>query len=61
MENPIEFPDAPEAVQPICPHCKTSLTTVWKKVVLAGFLSRRELFICPHCRALLAVAALPVG
>ena len=42
-------------VKPICPHCKTEITNVWYQE-LAGFLGKRYLYFCSHCRAVLGVS-----
>lgn len=42
-------------VNPICPHCKAEIKKVWTKR-MAGFLGKRILYFCPHCRSILGVS-----
>ncbi len=40
---------------PVCPHCKNELTQVWYQG-LSGFLGKRYLYFCPHCRSVLGIS-----
>ena len=42
-------------IPPICPHCKTELRELWSQT-LAGFLGKRYIYFCPHCRSGLGVS-----
>jgi len=50
----IDLEHKPE-VQPLCPHCKQPLPTLWMRE-LAGFLDRRYLYFCPHCHKILGIS-----
>lgn len=41
-----------ENVNPICPHCKMELKTVWFRQV-QSMLGKRYVYFCPNCRATL--------
>ncbi|MBN1465910.1 hypothetical protein JXA02_09125 [candidate division KSB1 bacterium] len=43
------------AVLPKCPHCEKDITLVWYHE-LSGFLGKRYIYFCPHCRAVLGVS-----
>jgi len=47
----IEKPDE----YPVCPHCNQKLDTVWCRQ-LSGFLGKRYIYFCPHCRKTLGVS-----
>lgn len=42
-------------VQPLCPHCSRELNVVWMQELL-GFLGRRYIYFCPHCRVTLGIS-----
>jgi len=42
-------------VSPLCPHCKSEISTVWYSGV-AGLLGRRYIYFCSACRAVLGVS-----
>lgn len=42
-------------IDPICPHCSTSLNKIYFQW-LRGFLGRRYLYFCPHCHKVLGVS-----
>jgi hypothetical protein len=44
-----------EDVAPVCPHCKTELNVLWFRQI-RGFLGRRYLYFCSHCRSCLGVS-----
>jgi uncharacterized protein with PIN domain len=44
-----------EDVKPICPHCEEQLKEVWFRE-LRGFLGKRYIYLCSHCRKLLGVS-----
>jgi hypothetical protein len=44
-----------ENVNPICPHCSTELGGVLFQD-LRGFLGRRFIYFCSHCRKVLGVS-----
>lgn len=52
MSN-IEFEEAPEGVDPRCPHCENDLDTIWVKRKGLGFIQQQQVMICPHCRSFL--------
>ncbi|KPK86087.1 MAG: hypothetical protein AMJ81_02085 [Phycisphaerae bacterium SM23_33] len=47
--------EAKNDVSPICPHCSSELDTIWMRE-LTGFLGRRYVYFCPHCRKVLGVS-----
>jgi hypothetical protein len=49
----IEIEEAPEAVVPICPHCKSELRRLWCKSRGLGGISQKQILLCPECRAFL--------
>ena len=42
-------------VAPVCPHCDREITEVWTRE-MAGFLGRRYLYFCQHCRKVLGIS-----
>ncbi|HDQ46413.1 MAG TPA: hypothetical protein ENN17_13095 [bacterium] len=42
-------------VLPVCPHCRNEIREVFFRQV-RGFLGKRYLYFCPHCRAVLGVS-----
>lgn len=44
-----------EQQTPICPHCNAPVTEVWYQS-LRGFLGRRYIYFCSHCRKVLGVS-----
>ncbi|MCA9733391.1 hypothetical protein KC799_14735 [candidate division KSB1 bacterium] len=43
------------AINPVCPHCKTEITKVWYRQ-LSGFLGKRYIYFCSSCRSVLGVS-----
>jgi len=41
-------------VSPVCPHCKTSISTVWCQGITT-LLGKRYVYFCPDCRSVLGV------
>ncbi|MBN1478776.1 hypothetical protein JXA70_00735 [candidate division KSB1 bacterium] len=44
-----------ENITPLCPNCKMGIEMVWFRQ-LAGFLGKRYIYFCPHCRSVLGVS-----
>ena len=44
-----------EDVEPMCPHCKGALRSIWLRE-LAGMLGKRYVYFCPQCRGVLGVS-----
>jgi len=44
-----------EDLNPICPHCKAELRTVYYRQ-MKGDLGKRCLYFCPHCHSCLGVS-----
>jgi hypothetical protein len=42
-------------VTPMCPHCSQALSRMWFRQ-LSGFLGKRYIYMCPHCRKVLGVS-----
>jgi uncharacterized protein YbaR (Trm112 family) len=42
-------------VNPICPHCKKELSTIWCRLI-SGMLGKRYIYFCPECRSCLGVS-----
>jgi hypothetical protein len=52
----IELEEAPEAVVPVCPHCKAELRRLWCKSRGLGGVAQKQILLCPECRAFLGYA-----
>ncbi len=46
---------AKDDVSPVCPSCSETITEIWFHEI-RGFLGRRYLYFCPHCRKVLGVS-----
>jgi hypothetical protein len=53
-QAPIEYIEAPDGVQPVCPHCRQELHKVWTITRGLAFIGQDRVLLCPHCRAVLA-------
>jgi len=42
-------------VSPVCPHCTHPLNQVWFRE-LKGFLGKRYVYFCSHCRKVLGIS-----
>jgi hypothetical protein len=42
-------------LKPVCPHCKNEVDTIWYQEI-AGFLGKRYIYFCMHCRSVLGVS-----
>ncbi|MBN2426666.1 MAG: hypothetical protein JXR46_11050 [Calditrichaceae bacterium] len=42
-------------VNPVCPHCKNELTSIWFREVPA-FLGKRYIYFCVHCKSVLGIS-----
>ena len=51
MINSIERMD----VAPICPHCETTLTSIFCRR-LSSVFGKRYIFFCPNCRKVLGIS-----
>ena len=41
-------------ILPLCPHCKTELSTLWYRELMKD-LGKRCIYFCPHCRKVLGI------
>lgn len=44
-----------EDTTPICPHCEKPIQEIWFRE-LSGFLGKRYVYFCAHCRKVLGVS-----
>jgi hypothetical protein len=44
-----------EDVLPLCPHCKTELSTLWYRELMKD-MGKRCIYFCPHCRAVVGIS-----
>ncbi len=42
-------------VTPLCPHCGERIEKLWYRR-LSGFLGKRYVYFCPHCRKVLGIS-----
>ena len=42
-------------VNPVCPHCKNELTSIWFREISA-FLGKRYIYFCVHCKSVLGIS-----
>jgi hypothetical protein len=42
-------------IQPICPHCQTTLNVLWHQQI-EGIMGKRYVYFCPHCHKVLGVS-----
>ena len=56
VEN-VNLEEAPSDALPQCPYCRKDLETIWVKTSGLGFYGKKEILLCPHCRALLGYNA----
>jgi hypothetical protein len=58
MMSPQEFDgvvleEAPDGVNPKCPHCSKKLDKLWIKKRGLGVMEQKQIIMCPFCESLL--------
>ena len=44
-----------EDIYPVCPHCKTELTTLWYRQLMKD-MGKRCIYFCPKCHSCLGIS-----